>query len=165
MVLIGLRAANFPEEHEKLILVNYIKKHYSGHTAEEIKLAFEKAVAGELELDEVNCYENFSVMYFAKVMNAYRIWAAAEYQRTSIPNRKARTPTQQETEYLEIQRVREEIETYYQQILQINKTIPTEIPEYFKYRLIKDGLMNQDDDLQTFFRTRIEKEFSNIYVK
>lgn len=73
-MLVGLRAKNMPDEMEKAFLINFIREHYGGHTAAEIRLAFDMAVTGKLDVDPV-CYENFSVTYFAKIMNAFRGWA------------------------------------------------------------------------------------------
>lgn len=88
MIKVGLRSSNFPDETEKAILIDHILKEYGGHTCQEIKLAFEMAIAGKLEslnskqqvitLDP-NCYENFSCLYFSEIMNAYRVWAARVY--------------------------------------------------------------------------------------
>src|SRR5262245_20635761 len=69
--LVGLRGQNLPDEYEKEILIKFIVTKYGGHTAAEIRLAFEKAVSGELDID-ATCYENFSVLYFSRIMNAYR---------------------------------------------------------------------------------------------
>ncbi len=73
-VLVGLRANNFPDDTEKAVLINWIYNNYGGHTLSEIKLAFEMAVAGKLDV-EVNTYENFSVLYFSNIMNAYQLWS------------------------------------------------------------------------------------------
>jgi hypothetical protein len=78
MVLVGLRAQNFPNEAEKAVLLDFIMQNYAGHRPSEIKLAFTMAIQGKLELEkgfDVICYENFSVVYFAGIMNAYRSWA------------------------------------------------------------------------------------------
>lgn len=77
MILVGIRAQNFPQEEEKAVLLSFIRRNYSGHTPAEIRLAFDKAVAGELNLksDEVKCYENFSCEYVGRIMKAYRAWA------------------------------------------------------------------------------------------
>ena len=77
MLMVGLRAANIPKNEEKAVLMAYIIENYGGHTASEIKLAFKMAVAGSLDLEssEVVCYENFSVLYFSTIMNAYRRWS------------------------------------------------------------------------------------------
>lgn len=80
MLLVGIRAANIPQDEEKKFLVDFIKKHYSNYTTEEIRVAFEMAVAGKLELgkDGAKCYENFSCEYFGRIMRAYRLWADDE---------------------------------------------------------------------------------------
>lgn len=75
MILVGVRAANLPNEPETSVLTAFIQKKYKGLTISEIQLAFEKAVAGELEC-EANCYENFSCAYFGGIMAAYKKWAA-----------------------------------------------------------------------------------------
>lgn len=78
MLLVGMRANNLPDDAEREVLVNYIVKHFGGHTPAEIKLAFEMAVSGELDMPDrftVQAYENFSVLYFSTIMNAYRNWS------------------------------------------------------------------------------------------
>jgi hypothetical protein len=78
LVLMGVKAENWPVPEEKTILLAHIKKYYSKHTLREVCLAFELAINGTLELsrNEITCYENFSCQYFSKIMNAYRRWAA-----------------------------------------------------------------------------------------
>lgn len=81
-LLVGLREKNIPNDIETLFLYQFIIENYGEHTGDEIKLAFSKAVKGELDLpyDEVNCYENFSTVYFSKIMNSYRRWASQVYR-------------------------------------------------------------------------------------
>ena len=70
MVLVGLRGANMPTDEEKFVLLNFIRVNFGNQTPEEIKLAFEYAIAGKFQID-VKCYENFSCEYFGRIMNAY----------------------------------------------------------------------------------------------
>ncbi len=77
MVKIGLRAQNWPSPEETGLLIHHIMTNYGGHTAAEIQLAFDMAVTGKLEC-EVNCFENFSCLYFSGIMNAYRKWASQQ---------------------------------------------------------------------------------------
>jgi len=70
MVLVGLRGNNMPTDEEKFVLLNFIKSNFGNQTPEEIKLAFEYAIAGKFDVD-VKCYENFSCEYFARIMKAY----------------------------------------------------------------------------------------------
>ena len=70
MVKIGLRGANFPVNLEKVLLINHVRQNFHDNTVEEIKIAFDWAIQGRLKV-EVNCYENFSCLYFTNIMNAY----------------------------------------------------------------------------------------------
>lgn len=81
-LLVGLREKSIPNDIETLFLYQFVVEHYGQHTVEEIKLAFSKAVKGELDLpyDDVSCYENFSTVYFAKIMNSYRRWSGQVYR-------------------------------------------------------------------------------------
>ena len=50
MVLLGIRKEALPEEFEKRIMLDFIYKHYQHFTVEEIKLAFEYAICGKLDV-------------------------------------------------------------------------------------------------------------------
>jgi hypothetical protein len=77
MVLVGLRGQNLPSEEERFMLLNFIRSNFGNQTPEEIKLAFEWAVAGRLNID-AKCYENFSCEYFGRIMKAYIDMATEE---------------------------------------------------------------------------------------
>ena len=79
MVLVGIKAQNVPNDREKSVLLQFIVNNYGGHTPAEIRLAFDLAIAGELDVEDVKCYENFSPLYFASIMNAYRKWARPKH--------------------------------------------------------------------------------------
>ena len=70
MLLVGLRGNNMPTDEEKYVLLNFIRSNFGNLTPEEIKLAFEYAIAGKFEID-VKCYENFSCEYFGRIAKAY----------------------------------------------------------------------------------------------
>lgn len=97
-------------------------------------------------------------------MNAYREWAAKEYHNVPVMHKDRRMPTSEEMEKQTDDRIRGEIETFFQQIRQITKRVPDEIPDYFKYILLKDVLIHPDSDLKTFFTTKFETGTKNIYV-
>lgn len=162
MLLVGMRANNLPDDLEKQVLINFIQSNYGGHTVSEIRLAFELAINGQLELktEDVKSYENFSVLYFSTIMNAYRIWSAQEYKQTiKEPPPAQRIFTEQELD----DQWREDVEMFYQRLLRGWQ--PEVIPDYFKAILVKDGLMKQEEDIVQFFITRGDKEVKNIYVK
>jgi hypothetical protein len=77
MVLVGLRGNNMPTEEEKFVLLNFIRSNFGNQTPEEIKLAFDWAVSGKLNVD-AKCYENFSCEYFGRIMKAYIDYARQE---------------------------------------------------------------------------------------
>jgi uncharacterized protein YnzC (UPF0291/DUF896 family) len=85
MVLIGLRAQNWPNDEEKIILLGFIRANFYQHKIGELRLAFELAVSGKLDLGEngATCYENFSCEYVGRIMRAYRKWASQEHE--SLP--------------------------------------------------------------------------------
>lgn len=83
MIKVGLRAQNWPNDIEKLVLVEHTQTHFGRNKISEIVLAFDLAIAGQLDLpvDEVKCYENFSCLYFSTIMNSFIRWATQEYRQ------------------------------------------------------------------------------------
>ena len=84
MLLVGLRGNNLPTEEEKFVLTNFVRSNFGNQTPEEIKIAFEMAVAGKLQVD-AKCYENFSCEYFGRIMNAYLEFARQEIKNLPKP--------------------------------------------------------------------------------
>lgn len=84
MLKIGIRAHNMPAEEEKQVLIDHIITNFSNHTCAEIKLAFDMAIAGKLDV-EVKAYENFSCLYFSNIMNAYREWSRETHKLVVKP--------------------------------------------------------------------------------
>jgi hypothetical protein len=78
MVLVGLRGSNMPTDEEKFVLLNFIRDNFGNQTPEEIRLAFEYAIAGKFEID-AKCYENFSCEYFGRIVKAY-----IDYSRNEV---------------------------------------------------------------------------------
>jgi hypothetical protein len=82
-ILVGLRAQNYPANEEKQLLHAFIFKNYGGHTPDEIKLAWDLAIMQKLNIrpEDVTCYENFSIAYFSRIMEAYREWAKEQIKQ------------------------------------------------------------------------------------
>jgi len=161
MLLLGIRAKNLPVKEEKAVLLNYIITRYAGHTPDEIKLAFELALSGQLDIDDANCYENFSPAYFSKIMNAYRAWAIDQHKM--LPPSYHYEEKKESPERCD-NREREEVEIFYQQWKRVNK-IPTidDIPYYFERILSKDNLLQDGEDLAGFFSRRLTAQSTGIY--
>lgn len=77
MLLSGLRSNNMPTDEEKFVLINFIRSNFGNQTPEEIRLAFDLAMAGKLNID-AKCYENFSCEYFGRILKAYIDYARQE---------------------------------------------------------------------------------------
>lgn len=70
MVKIGLRGANVPGDEEKLMLILHVRENFPANTIEDIKLAFDWGIEGRLD-EDINCFENFSCLYFTRIMRSY----------------------------------------------------------------------------------------------
>lgn len=77
MVKVGLRSNNLPNPEETAILFEFITKHYGKYSEQQINEAFDLAISGTLGIDP-NPYENFSCMYFGKIMTAYKNYLITE---------------------------------------------------------------------------------------
>lgn len=72
MMKVGIREKNLPENSEKIILLEHIRKKFGNMPILSIRAAFDLLIDGQINAPEH--YENFSCMYFSKVMNAYKAW-------------------------------------------------------------------------------------------
>lgn len=79
-MLIGLRPQHFPTQEQDVFIFNYIRSHYGQKTLDEITLAFDKAIQGELDIDDVKVYDQFTIEYFVRIMNGYRQWMKKVHQ-------------------------------------------------------------------------------------
>jgi hypothetical protein len=143
MLKIGMRAQNLPMDEEQAILLEHLIKYYGNHTPDEIKLAFDLAITGQLSLKQkdVTSYENFSCLYVSSILNAYRIWAAERYTPPpliQIEEQKVLT----EEDYLNDQR--ESVELAYQRLLKDLDMNDELFPEYFYNILVRDGQIPED---------------------
>lgn len=109
LMAIGIRAANMPDELEKAFLIGFIRQHYGGHTVAEIRLAFDMAITGRLNVDS-DCYQNFTAAFFSKIMNAYRRWSSMEIHQ--VQKRLEPPPPTPE----ELEQIDREYEQYLQSI-------------------------------------------------
>lgn len=163
MLLVGIRANNLPSQEEKAILIRHITKHYSGHTVAEIRLAFEKAIAGELDLssDDVKAYENFTPVYFSQIINSYRRWSVQEYNQHAkeieVPP-PVKIMSQEELD----DGAREDVERQYGLFLKGHELRGV---EFNRSILLKDKLLGDNETTIELFRRYAEKGLPHIYVK
>lgn len=158
MMKIGLRSSNWPSDAETQLLIQHIVFNYSNHTLEEVKLGFDLAIAGLLNVD-ANCYENFSCLYFSSVMNAFRVWAGQTHKQNVKP-KPAEQKIYTEAELQDI--LRGDMEAAYQRILLRRQNVA---PEGMKALLVQDGLMKEEEDIVPWLEKEIGKGRKNLYVK
>lgn len=161
---IGLRAQNIPNDLEKLVLYEHIVASYGGNRLNEISLAFDFLLRGELAdgdgvVVDANCYENFSCLYFSKVMNAYRFWSRQEVKFiSSTTKEEQKIFTQEELDDY----AREEAEWTYQMYL---KGFDITYPEGIRMILEKDNLIKKDELVMDMFKRRATNQSLNIYAR
>jgi hypothetical protein len=161
---LGIRENNWPNDIEKLVLFEHIVENYGGNRLDEIRLAFDMAITQGLpdengEVVETNTFENFSCLYFSKIMNAYRRWSAQEYKLVIKPDSpEQRIFTDEELD----ESKREDAERQYQLYIRGHQL---KYVEANKEILVKDGLMKPEDDILEFFHKRAEALILNLYTR
>lgn len=144
-LLVGLREKDFPNQLETLFLFEYLKQNYSSHSLSEILLAFEKAVKGELDIEhkDVVPYDNFSTLYLAGIINAYRKWSGLQHRVLEkylppVDDKKyLQPPVPPETPWGKF------IEQEYQHFLSFGDEHWKMFPNDFYNQLVKDDLLNE----------------------
>lgn len=164
MIKIGLRSENWPNDLEKLVLFEHIVANFGGNRIEEIKLAFDMAIAGSLDDklrkgESVHCYENFSCLYFSSIMNAFRRWSSEAIRYVS----KEKPPEQivfTDEQNDDVQR--EDAERQYQLFLKGNKLkgIAFNAPI-----LVRDGFIKETESVLAFFELRKKSGIFKLYEK
>lgn len=121
------------------------------------------AIQGKLGIDEseVTCYENFSVAYFTKIMNAYRVWSA-EAARHIKEEKKIPTQPIYSTTIIDNEN-RVLTEQCYQRFLKGNTVyFPTAVMYPI---LVQDKVILPGSDVLVFFEDRKAKGIKNIYER
>jgi hypothetical protein len=73
-MVIGLRPQHFPTMIEDNMIITFIKKHFGHKRIDELYLAFELAITGELDVEDVKVYDQFTLEYLMRIMNGYKRW-------------------------------------------------------------------------------------------
>ena len=87
-VLIGLRPNHMPTKEQTLFYVDFIRRNFGKRKPREISIAFELAILGKLDIDDVKVYDQFTMEYFSKIMNAYRKWINDQASSVKQPEHK-----------------------------------------------------------------------------
>ena len=78
-LIIGLRPQHFPTDYETQFLIDYIKTNHGQKGIGELYFAFQLSVQDKLDIESANPYDQFSVIYFERIMIAYRAWLNKKY--------------------------------------------------------------------------------------
>ncbi len=62
-----------PNETQDMVLIGFIREHFSNLTIQDMKNAFEMGISGETGVN-MKHYHNFNAIYFADVINAYKTY-------------------------------------------------------------------------------------------
>lgn len=137
MVKVGLRAKDFPAEEETEVIFQHIRENYCLHRVEELRLAFDMAIAGKLDLHhkEVKVYDQFTCDYISLVMNAYRAWAGEAYSQLVVEK-----PTPPDMHPIDTRGL---IEAAYQ-LPAGEKSAYKLFPVYFYDQVVSDGLVHPE---------------------
>jgi len=157
MMKIGLRAGNWPSESETALIIQHVVFNYSSHTLDEIKIAFDMAIAGKLNADP-NCFENFSCLYFSSIMNAYRLWAAEAYRQTVKPKAEQKIYTAEDL----LDMKRGDTEAAYQRMLSGRQNV---VPGVMKEMLVLDEFVKDENEIVDFLVSSINGGRKNLYIK
>jgi hypothetical protein len=95
---IGLRPHHFPTKEEDFILFAYIRKKYGFRTLDELYLAFDLAINEKLDVDDVKVYDQFSIEYLVRILNAYGryVYNAMKQIKRAAPEAEPVTITEEE---------------------------------------------------------------------
>jgi hypothetical protein len=134
--MIGLRPKHFPTAEQDQFLFNYIRTNYPNKTVNELIIAFDKAINGLLDIDDIKCYDQFTLEYFCRIFNSYRRWLK-NFSNENIKQQEIKAlPMAETTE----QEMKEDIQYYLNSDLNIN-FIPPYLFDYLErlgmYKLSK----------------------------
>lgn len=161
MIKVGLRAQNFPSKEEKAVIVDHIYQNYPGNTIGELRLAFDMAIVGDLNLkqEDAKCYENFSCAYISTIMNAYLEWAKEEFKQTV----KEEPPPMKILNDFELDNLRRQwTEEFYQRL---KAGAVENIPQYCQEILSKDGFIGEGETIVGFFVRVLGEKRKALYEK
>lgn len=98
--LIGMRGENLPDDGEKMILMDYVRKNFKRFTVEDIKTAFTFYVQKLIDYQEPP-YQRFSVLFLENVMQSYRRLQITIPKPVYNPLPEKTKPTAQEIDIIE----------------------------------------------------------------
>lgn len=161
--MIGLRPQHFPSAEQDQFLFTYLRNNFGSRTTTELVLAFDRAINGVLDIDDVKCYDQFTLEYFCRIFNAYRKWVFNLSKEIQKPEEYKSLPMAETTE----QEMRDDINYYLKSDLNI-KFIPPYLYDYLErlniHKLSKEEKIAVFDKAKNYRKYEL-KEFAQSYTK
>tara|TARA_R110000868_G_scaffold335524_1_gene596374 strand:+ start:224 stop:898 length:675 start_codon:yes stop_codon:yes gene_type:complete len=133
--LIGLRPQHYPSELMDSILFKYLRDSYGNKTIDEVYHAFELAIFGRLDLEDVKVYDMFSVEYLVRIMEGYRKYKNKLIINTQVQKIDKQLPMGQATP----EEMNQELNEWREKQVQVHL-----IPLYLYDYMIKLNYTNKD---------------------
>lgn len=150
-LMIGLRKQHLPNGFELDFIVSNIRKLYPHRTIFDLTNAFELGLRKEIDV-ELNCYDQFTLIYLSNIMDAYRKYIVNAYNDMPVEQPK-------QIEYIMTK------EEKLQDIEDFGKTecAFTMIPSYIYEWIIELGLVILDEkDKTEYYRRAIQMRESEL---
>jgi len=172
--LIGLKPENFPDDTQKMVLINFIRTDLGHFGLDEFRIAFHMGIKGELGLPEKDFdhYQNFSCKYLAFIMAAYhrrvRKEAMDKFKEIELREKeKMNNPTEEEKNRLEAQFLRESVVKPYKYYLKTGVISFGILPYGILYKALCDrtGLINLSKEEKISVRDRAIEEIKKRISK
>ena len=150
-LMIGLRKQHFPNGFELDFIVSNIRKLYAHRTIFDLTNAFELGLRKEIDV-ELNCYDQFTLIYLSNIMDAYRKYLVKSYNELPV----------EQPKQIEYKMTKEE------KLADIEDFGTTEcafsmIPGYIYDWIIDLGLVILDEDDKTeYYRRAIQMRESEL---
>jgi len=74
--LIGLRPNHYPTKEEDKFILSYLRTKYGHRQLEELTMAFDLAINKFLDVEDVRVFDQFSIEYLVRIMQAYGRYAS-----------------------------------------------------------------------------------------
>lgn len=148
-MIVGLRPAAFPSLPQELFIIQWIRENYGHKLLKELSTAFNMAIKGELDLQDIKHYDNFSVMYLSQILGSFdRRLKFLHSQVVPKPNAKQLPPPS-----MTIDNKREEVEEF----IQNNKLGLAILPLYIYDYMDELGMIDQSDGAKSQRMERAKK--------
>lgn len=168
--LVGLRPQHYPTREQDKLLFDFMRMNYPAKTLDEIVLAFNMLIQGELEVkpDDAKVYDQFTCEYLARVMTAYRRWLLRvnenhiEEKPKNHP-RLTNTITSYEDKVKEIERWKEK------ELPEHIEMIPLYLYDYLlatkELELTNDDKWEYAEQAGKFRKEELDKWFEDVTIK